>query len=58
MVLEQAPQSGEIGADGLERRVRDEIYRGRSPERCCDALECVFTPLDYVRDFCARLVGG
>jgi salicylate hydroxylase len=37
--------------DGLERRVRNDIYRGRSPERYYDALEWVFTPPDYVRDF-------
>jgi 3-hydroxybenzoate 6-monooxygenase len=37
--------------DGLERRVRNDIYRGRTPERYYDALEWVFTPPDYVRDF-------
>jgi hypothetical protein len=31
--------------------VRNEIYRGRSPERYYDALEWVFTPPDYVREF-------
>ena len=37
--------------DGIERLVRNDIYRGRSPERYYDALEWVFTPPDYVRDF-------
>jgi salicylate hydroxylase len=40
--------------DGLERRVRNDIYRGRPPERYYDALEWVFTPPDYVRNFRAR----
>jgi salicylate hydroxylase len=40
--------------DGLERRVRNDIYRGRPPERYYDALEWVFTPPDYVRDFRAN----
>jgi len=29
--------------DGLEREVRNDIYRGRSPERYYDALEWVFS---------------
>lgn len=37
--------------DGLERQIRNDIYRGRSPERYYDALEWVFTPPDYVRNF-------
>ena len=37
--------------DGLERRVRNDIYRGRAPERYYDALEWVFTPPEYVRNF-------
>ena len=37
--------------DGLERQIRNDIYRGRSPERYYDALEWVFTPPDYVRSF-------
>jgi hypothetical protein len=37
--------------DGIERVVRNDIYRGRSPERYYDALEWIFTPPDYVRDF-------
>ena len=40
--------------DGLERRVRNDIYRGRPPERYYDALEWVFTPPDYVRNFRAK----
>ncbi|HUQ74197.1 MAG TPA: 3-hydroxybenzoate 6-monooxygenase [Burkholderiales bacterium] len=37
--------------DGIQRLVRNEIYRGRTPERYYDALEWIFTPPDYVRDF-------
>jgi salicylate hydroxylase len=37
--------------DGIERIVRNDMYRGRSPERYYDALEWIFTPPDYVRDF-------
>jgi salicylate hydroxylase len=37
--------------DGLEREVRNDLYRGRSPERYYDALEWIFTPPDYVRSF-------
>jgi 3-hydroxybenzoate 6-monooxygenase len=37
--------------DGLERLVRNDIYRGRSAERYYDALEWVFTAPDYVRYF-------
>lgn len=37
--------------DGLPRQIRNDIYRGRSPERYYDALEWVFTPPDYVRNF-------
>ena len=37
--------------DGLERLVRNDIYRGRSAERYYDALEWVFTAPDYVRNF-------
>ncbi len=40
--------------DGLERQIRNDIYRGRTPERYYDALEWVFTPPDYVRNFRAR----
>ena len=37
--------------DGLQREVRNDIYRGRPAERYYDALEWVFTPPDYVREF-------
>ena len=37
--------------DGLERLVRNDIYRGRSAERYYDALEWIFSAPDYVRDF-------
>jgi 2-polyprenyl-6-methoxyphenol hydroxylase-like FAD-dependent oxidoreductase len=38
-------------ADGVPRRVRNDMYQGRSPERYYDALEWIFTPPAYVRDF-------
>ncbi len=37
--------------DGLEREVRNDIFRGRTPERFYDALEWVFSAPDYVRSF-------
>jgi salicylate hydroxylase len=37
--------------DGLPRLIRNDIYAGRSPERYYDALEWVFSPPDYVRNF-------
>jgi salicylate hydroxylase len=37
--------------DGLERLVRNDLYRGRPAERYYDALEWVFTAPDYVRNF-------
>jgi salicylate hydroxylase len=37
--------------DGVERLVRNDIFRGRAPERYYDALEWVFSAPDYVRDF-------
>ncbi|HZT63356.1 MAG TPA: FAD-dependent monooxygenase, partial [Burkholderiales bacterium] len=37
--------------DGLEREIRNDIYRGRSPERYYDALEWLFSAPDYVRAF-------
>jgi len=40
--------------DGLERLVRNDIYRGRSAERYYDALEWVFSAPDYVRNFNAK----
>jgi salicylate hydroxylase len=38
-------------AAGVERLVRNDIYRGRSAERYYDALEWLFTAPDYVREF-------
>ncbi len=40
--------------DGLERLVRNDIYRGRSAERYYDALEWVFSAPEYVRNFDAK----
>jgi len=40
--------------DGLERHVRNDIYRGRPAERYYDALEWVFSAPDYVRNFNAK----
>jgi salicylate hydroxylase len=37
--------------DGLEREVRNDIYRGRPAERYYDALEWIFSAPDYVRNF-------
>jgi salicylate hydroxylase len=37
--------------DGVERLVRNDIYRNRRAERYYDALEWLFTPPDYVKDF-------
>jgi salicylate hydroxylase len=37
--------------DGIERLVRNDIYLNRTPERYYDALEWIFTPPDYVRNF-------
>lgn len=42
--------------DTLEREVRNDMYRGRSPERYYDALEWIFSAPDYVRNFRERLV--
>ena len=38
-------------ASGVERLVRNDIYKGRSPARYYDALEWLFTAPDYVRSF-------
>jgi 3-hydroxybenzoate 6-monooxygenase len=43
--------------DGLQRLIRNDIYLGRSPERYYDALEWVFAPPDYVRNFSRRAPG-
>jgi len=40
--------------DGLERHVRNDIYRGRPAERYYDALEWIFSAPDYVRSFAKR----
>ena len=40
--------------DGLEREVRNDMFRGRSPEQHYDALDWVFSAPDYVRSFNAR----
>jgi salicylate hydroxylase len=40
--------------DGLEREVRNDIYRGRPAERYYDALEWIFSAPDYVRDFSTK----
>jgi 3-hydroxybenzoate 6-monooxygenase len=37
--------------DGLERQVRNDMYRGRPAEKYYDALEWIFSAPDYVRDF-------
>lgn len=37
--------------DGLQRQVRNDMFRGREPERFYDALEWVFGAPDYVREF-------
>ena len=37
--------------DGLQRLVRNDMFRDRPPERHYDALEWVFSAPDYVRDF-------
>ncbi len=41
-------------ADGVPRLVRNDMFQGRKPERYYDALEWIFTPPDYVRDFRRR----
>jgi len=43
--------------DGLQRLIRNDIYRERTPERYYDALDWIFTPPDYVRNF-ARAARG
>ncbi|HEY6821746.1 MAG TPA: 3-hydroxybenzoate 6-monooxygenase [Burkholderiales bacterium] len=40
--------------DGLQREVRNDIFRGRSAERYYDALEWVFGAPEYVRNFSRR----
>lgn len=38
-------------ASGVERLIRNEIYQGRSAGRYYDALDWLFTPPEYVRNF-------
>jgi 2-polyprenyl-6-methoxyphenol hydroxylase-like FAD-dependent oxidoreductase len=40
--------------DGLEREVRNDMFRGRSPEQHYAALDWIFSAPDYVRDFSRR----
>ena len=40
--------------DGLEREIRNDMYRGRAPERYYDALEWIFSAPDYVRTFAKK----
>src|SRR5919197_482076 len=40
--------------DGLQREVRNDIFRGRPAERYYDALEWVFSAPEYVREFKAQ----
>jgi len=44
--------------DGLERMIRNDIYRGRPAERYYDALEWIFSAPDYVRNFSGRSGAG
>jgi len=38
-------------ASGVERLVRNDIYKNRPPERYYDALDWIFSAPDYVRRF-------
>jgi len=38
-------------ADGVSRRVRNDIYQGRPAERYYDALDWIFSAPDYVQRF-------
>ena len=38
-------------ADGVARRVRNDIYQGRTAERYYDALDWLFSAPAYVREF-------
>jgi salicylate hydroxylase len=40
--------------DGLQREVRNDMFRGRSPEQHYAALDWIFSAPDYVRNFNAR----
>src|SRR5688572_4065719 len=41
-------------ASGVERMIRNDIYQGRPAQRYYDALDWLFTPPGYVRDFAKR----
>jgi 3-hydroxybenzoate 6-monooxygenase len=41
-------------AGGVDRLVRNDIYQGRSAQRYYDALDWIFTPPAYVRNFNAK----
>ena len=41
-----------------EKRLRNDLFPGRSAERCYDALACIFAPLDYILDFRAKAGSG
>jgi len=44
-------------ASGVERMIRNDIYQGRPAERYYDALDWLFTPPEYVRNFAKRAPG-
>ncbi|HEY5636193.1 MAG TPA: 3-hydroxybenzoate 6-monooxygenase [Burkholderiales bacterium] len=44
-------------ADGVERRVRNDMYGGRTPEQHYAALDWLFTAPDYVRNFRRDIAG-
>jgi 2-polyprenyl-6-methoxyphenol hydroxylase-like FAD-dependent oxidoreductase len=44
-------------ASGVERMIRNDIYQGRPAERYYDALDWLFTPPGYVRNFAKRAPG-
>ena len=41
-----------------EKRLRNDLFPGRSAERCYDALKCIFAPRDYVPDSLAKVGSG
>ncbi len=40
--------------DGVQRRVRNDIYQRRTPEQSYQAIDWAFTAPDYVREFRAK----
>ncbi len=44
--------------DGLEREVRNDMYRGRPAARYYDALEWIFSAPEYVRNFRKKAAAG